>query len=181
MLSSGVEVEYDGVMGVVDACLIAKALAVGGTGIATNFMANTLETNPIVRSGSAAQKAHFLMPFTASPQMAAFCLTKLSGGSDVAASLSMVRRDGDDYILNGSKTLTSKGRVANLYTVFASLDTTQKHGGICAFARPVDTSGVHMGRKLEKMGQWCADTAEVGFEDVRLPRLSLLAAEGEGF
>lgn len=170
-----------GGMGVLEACLIAEELSAGCAAMATNFMANTLATNPIVLSGTPEQQAHFLSPFTATPQMAAFCLTEPGGGSDVAAMLSTVRRDGDEYVLNGTKTFISNGSVASLYTVFASIDATQKHRGICAFALSTDTPGVHTGRKLEKMGQRCADTAEVIFEDVRLPRINLLGAEGEGF
>jgi len=182
LLNESIPPEYGGGgMGVLDACIIAEELSVGCAGMATNFMANTLATNPIVLAGTPEQKAHFLTPFTAAPQMAAFCLTEPSGGSDVASMLSTVRRDGDDYILNGTKTFISNGSVARLYTVFASLDTAQKHRAICAFALPADTPGVRTGRKLEKMGQRCADTAEVIFEDVRLSRLHLLGAEGEGF
>lgn len=182
LLNESIPAEYGGGgMGVFDACLIAEELSAGCAAMATNFMANTLATNPVVLAGSPHQRQHFLAPFTAAPQMAAFCLTEPSGGSDVASMLSTVRRDGDDYVLNGTKTFISNGGVASLYTVFASLDTSQKHRAICAFVLPADTPGVHTGRKLEKMGQRCADTAEVVFEDVRLPRLSLLGAEGEGF
>ncbi len=149
--------------------------------MATNMMANTLATNPIVLSGDEAQKEQYLKLFTASPQMATFCLTEPSGGSDVASMLSTVRRDGDAYVINGSKTFISNGSVASLMTVFATLDATQKHRGICAFAVPTDTPGLQPGRKLEKMGQRCADTAEVFFEDLRVPRSSLLGEEGEGF
>lgn len=170
-----------GGMGVMEACILAEELSTGCAGMATNFMANTLGTNPIVLSGTPEQKAHFLPSFTASLQMAAFCLTEPSGGSDVASMLSTVRRDGDDYVLNGSKTFISNGSVASLYTVFANLDPAQKHRGICAFALPADTPGVRHGRKLEKMGQRCADTAEVIFEDVHVPRMHLLGAEGDGF
>lgn len=182
LLNESIPTAYGGGgMGVFEACLIAEELSAGCAGMATNFMANTLATNPIVLSGTEAQRAAFLSPFTATPQMAAFCLTEPSGGSDVASMLSTVRRDGDDYILNGSKTFISNGSVARLYTVFATLDTRQGHRGICAFALWADTPGVHHGRKLEKMGQRCADTAEVMFDEVRLPRANLLGVEGEGF
>ncbi|GIX46855.1 MAG: acyl-CoA dehydrogenase [Candidatus Tectimicrobiota bacterium] len=182
LLNESIPTEYGGGgMGVLEACLIAEELSAACAGMATNFMANTLATNPIVLAGTPEQKAHFLLPFTASPQMAAFCLTEPSGGSDVAAMLSTVRRDGDTYVLNGTKTFISNGSVASLYTVFATLDPKLKHRGICAFALPATTPGVRAGRKLEKMGQRCADTAEVVFEEVRLPRFSLLGAEGEGF
>ncbi len=182
LLNESIPSEYGGGgMGVMEACIIAEELSAGCAGIATNFMANTLATNPIVLAGSPEQKRHFLVPFTASAQMAAFCLTEPSGGSDVASMRCTVRRDGDDYILNGTKTFISNGSVATLYTVFATLDPQRKHRGICAFALPANTPGVHAGRKLEKMGQRCADTAEVVFEEVRLPRLALLGAEEEGF
>ncbi len=182
LLNESIPTAYGGGgMGVLEACLIAEEISVGCAAMATNFMANTLATNPIVLAGTTEQKEHFLTPFTAAPQMAAFCLTEPSGGSDVAAMLSTVRRDGDDYVLNGSKTFISNGSVANLYTVFATMDASKKHRGICAFALPADLPGVHIGRKLEKMGQRCADTAEVTFEEVRLPRMSLLGTEAEGF
>lgn len=170
-----------GGMGVMEACIIAEEISAGCAAMATNMMANTLATNPIVLSGTPEQQERFLTPFTATPQMAAFCLTEPSGGSDVASMLSTVQRDGDDYILNGSKTFISNGSVASLYTVFATLEPEKKHRGICAFILPVDTPGVQTGRKLEKMGQRCADTSEVIFEDVRIPRANRLGEEGEGF
>ncbi|ETW92656.1 MAG: hypothetical protein ETSY1_42685, partial [Candidatus Entotheonella factor] len=84
-------------------------------------------------------------------------------------------------MLNGAKTFISNSSAASLMTVFATLNTTQKHRGICAFAVPTDTPGLQPGRKLDKMGQRCADTSEVFFEDLRIPRSSLLGEEGEGF
>ncbi len=86
LLNESIPSEYGGGgRGVTDACLIAEEISAGCAAMATNFMANTLATNPIVLSGTGEQKEHFLTPFTASTQMAAFCLTEPSGGSDVAA------------------------------------------------------------------------------------------------
>jgi alkylation response protein AidB-like acyl-CoA dehydrogenase len=89
--------------------------------------------------------------------------------------------DGDSYILNGTKTFITNGSVASLYTIFATRDKSLRHQGISGFIVPADTPGISRGKKFDKMGQRASDTAEVVFEDVRVPRTNLLGREDEGF
>jgi alkylation response protein AidB-like acyl-CoA dehydrogenase len=113
--------------------------------------------------------------------MGAFGLTEPGAGSDVASMTTTAKRDGDSYILNGTKTFITNGSVAALYTVFATRDKSLRHKGISGFIVPADTSGISHGKKFDKMGQRASDTAEVIFEDVRVPRTNLLGREDEGF
>ena len=113
--------------------------------------------------------------------MGAFCLTEPGAGSDVASMSTTAKLDGDSYILNGTKTFITNGSVASLYTVFATRDKSLRHQGIAGFIVPADTPGVSHGKKFDKMGQRASDTAEVIFEDVRVPRANLLGREDEGF
>jgi acyl-CoA dehydrogenase len=113
--------------------------------------------------------------------MGAFCLTEPGAGSDVAAMSTTAKGDGDTYILNGTKTFITNGSVASLYTVFATRDKSLRHHGIAGFIVPADTPGISHGKKFDKMGQRASDTAEVVFEDVRVPRANLLGREDEGF
>jgi acyl-CoA dehydrogenase len=144
-------------------------------------MVNELGLMPILVAGSEEQKRTFLTPFCSSFNMGAFCLTEPGAGSDVAAMSTTAKLDGDNYILNGTKTFITNGSVASLYTVFATRDKHQRHKGIAGFIVPADSPGISHGKKFDKMGQRASDTAEVIFEDVRLPRANLLGDEDEGF
>ncbi|MHC4220292.1 MAG: acyl-CoA dehydrogenase family protein, partial [Planctomycetota bacterium] len=93
----------------------------------------------------------------------------------------LAEKDGDAYVLNGSKCWITNGGYADLYTVFATLDRSSRHKGICAFIVPADTPGVSPGKKEDKMGQRASDTRVVNFDNVRVPADQRLGAEGEGF
>jgi acyl-CoA dehydrogenase len=90
-------------------------------------------------------------------------------------------KDGDDYVLNGTKAWITNGGVADLYTVFATLDRSKRHAGITAFVLARDTPGLTPGKKEDKMGQRASDTCVIHFDDVRIPARQRLGAEGEGF
>lgn len=168
--------------GSLEECLVAEEFFAGDAGMGTSMLANNLALMPIVASGSDAQKEQFLTPFLEEPLMAAFCLTESDAGSDVANLRTGWRREGDEYVLNGSKTFITNGSVASLYTVFATAEPGQRnYGAFSAFIVPADTPGVSAGKKENKMGHRCSDTSEVLFEDVRVPADHLLGHEGEGF
>lgn len=164
-----------------DCCIIVEELAAGCAGITTSMMTNELAVTPILVAGTAEQKAQFLQPFCQQLTMGSFCLTEPGAGSDVAAMATTAKRDGDDYIINGSKMFITNGSVSKLMTVFATRDRSLRHAGISGFIVPADLPGVRRGKKLDKMGQRASDTAEVIFEDVRVPREYLLGKEEEGF
>lgn len=182
LLNPSVPSEYGGGgLSALECCLIIEELGAACAGITTSIMVNDLGLMPILVGGSEEQKRNFLTPFCSSFHLAAFCLTEPGAGSDVAAMSTTAKLDGDSYILNGTKTFITNGSVASLYTVFATRDKRLHHKGIAGFIVPADTPGIARGKKFDKMGQRASDTAEVVFEDVRVPRANLLGHEDEGF
>jgi acyl-CoA dehydrogenase len=111
----------------------------------------------------------------------AFCLSEPGAGSDVAGLQLLAEKDGDDYILNGTKAWITNGGYADIYTVFATLDRSSRHKGMCAFVIPKGTPGLTPGRKEDKMGQRASNTTLVHFDNVRVPATQRLGEEGQGF
>ncbi len=168
--------------GSLEECLVAEELFAGDAGMGTSVLANNLGLMPIVASGTAEQKERFCTPFLEQPIMAAFCLTESGAGSDVANLRTAWRRDGDAYVINGSKMFITNGGVASLYTVFATGEPGKRNRrAFSAFIVPRDTPGVSTGKKENKMGHRCSDTSEVIFDNVRLSTDHRLGQEGEGF
>ena len=170
-----------GGLSALECCLIVEELGAACAGITTSIMVNDLALMPILVGGSEEQQRTFLTPFCSGFNMGAFCLTEPGAGSDVASMSTTAKRDGDCYILNGTKTFITNGSVASLYTVFATRDKNLRHQGIAGFIVSAETPGLSHGKKFDKMGQRASDTAEVIFEDVRVPRANLLGREDEGF
>src|SRR5207249_10009852 len=108
-------------------------------------------------------------------------LTESGSGSDSAAMRSTARREGDEYVLNGSKRFITNAGVAQLYTVFAKTDPDAGHAGISAFVVEAETPGFEVARIGPKMGIKGSTTGEVFFDDCAVPADNLLGAEGEGF
>ncbi len=168
--------------GSLEECLVSEELFAGDAGMGTAMLANNLGLMPIVASGTDEQNERFCAPFLEKPIMAAFCLTESGAGSDVANLRTSWRRDGDGYVLNGSKMFITNGGVASLYTVFATAEPGKRnYRTFSAFIVPRDTPGVSAGKKENKMGHRCSDTSEVIFDNVRVPADQLLGQEGEGF
>jgi acyl-CoA dehydrogenase len=168
--------------GSLEECLVAEELFAGDAGMGTAMLANNLGLMPIVGSGTPEQVERFCAPFLEEPVMAAFCLTESGAGSDVANLRTSWRRDGDEYVINGSKMFITNGGVASLYTVFATAEPGKRnYRSFSAFIVPRDTRGVSPGKKEDKMGHRCSDTSEVLFENVRVPADQRLGKEGEGF
>ena len=156
--------------GSLEECLVAEELFAGDAGMGTAMLANNLGLIPILIGGNDEQKERFLTPFLEKPIMAAFCLTESGAGSDVANLRTSWRRDGDEYVLNGSKMFITNGGVASLYTVFATAEPGKRnYRAFSAFVVPSDTPGVSTGKKENKMGHRCSDTSEVIFDEVRVP------------
>jgi len=132
-------------------------------------------------AGSDEQKERYLPKLASGEWLCAYALTEAGSGSDSAAMRSTARRDGDDYVLNGSKRFITNAGVANLYTVFAKTDPSGGHAGISAFVVESDAPGFEVTRLEPKMGISGSTTGELAFEDVRIPAANLLGAVGEGF
>jgi alkylation response protein AidB-like acyl-CoA dehydrogenase len=137
---------------------------------------------PIMVSGSEEQQARYFPRLASGEWIAAFGLTEASAGSDVAGIRMRARRDGDDYVLSGSKRFITHGSIANLVTVFALTDPEAGgRKGLSAFIVETDSPGFSAPRLEHKMGIRGSPTAELHFDDVRVPAANRIGEEGEGF
>ena len=132
-------------------------------------------------AGSEEQQARHLPRLASGEQLCAYALTESGSGSDSAAMRTTARREGDEYVLSGSKRFITNAGVASLYTVFAKTDPDAGHAGISAFVVEVDTPGFEVARLEPKMGISGSTTGELTFDDVRVPAANRLGAEGDGF
>jgi acyl-CoA dehydrogenase len=173
---------YGGVgLACADGCLIFEELGWGCGGFTASIMVNDLGLTPLLVAGSEEQKKRWLSRCAENFTLVAFCLSEAGAGSDVAGIQLRAEKDGADYVLNGAKSWVTNGGEADLYSVFATLDPSARHAGICAFVVPADTPGISRGEKEDKMGQRASDTRVVNFDGVRVPEDQRLGAEGEGF
>jgi acyl-CoA dehydrogenase len=168
-------------LGMQDACLIYEEIAWGCAGVATSTMVNDLGLLPILVGGSEEQKKEWFGYLVEDFSLIAFCLSEPEAGSDVAGMQLAVEKDGDSYILNGTKCWITNGGEADYYTLFGSLDRSSRHKGICAFVLPSDLPGITKGKKEEKLGHRASDTRVLHFDNVRVPASHRLGEEGEGF
>ena len=161
--------------------IVCEELAWGCAGMYTSIMANTLATMPIVLFGNDEQKKEFLEPITKEISYACFGLTEREAGSDNSAMKTTAKKDGDHYILNGSKTFITNGGISKLGVIFASTDKDRGARGLSAFIVPMDLPGVTAGKHENKMGHRASNTTELYFDDVRVPAKNILRKEGFGF
>jgi alkylation response protein AidB-like acyl-CoA dehydrogenase len=132
-------------------------------------------------AGSQEQRERYLPKLASGEWLSAYALTESGSGSDSAAMRMTARRDGDAYVLNGSKRFITNAGVAQLYTVFAKTDPDAGHDGISAFVVEGDSTGFEVARVEPKMGIKGSTTGELVFEECRVPADNLLGEEGEGF
>jgi acyl-CoA dehydrogenase len=177
-----VPAEYGGLgLSAFDGMLVGEEINWGCTGIGTSILANGLGSAPVILFGSPEQRAHWLPPLAELPILCSFALTEPGAGSDVAALRSTAVRDGDEYVLNGSKTFITNAGHARWSVVFAKTDAAGGRRGISAFIVPMDLPGVTIEKHLEKMGQRATDTSAFALHDVRVPAENRLGEEGDGF
>ena len=182
LVSTCIPPEYGGVgLPILEACIAIEELAWGCAGVTTSVMCNDLGLMPIVIGGTEDQKKEWLEPCASDFRLVSFCLSEPNAGSDVAGLQLLAERDGDGYVLNGTKCWITNGGHADLYTVFATMDRSTRHAGVCAFVVPRDTPGVEPGKKEDKMGQRASDTCAVHFDNVKVPASQRLGEEGQGF
>jgi acyl-CoA dehydrogenase len=181
-LASSIPHEYGGGgLGALDTAVVSEELAAGCAGLFTSIMANSLALTPVILFGTDDQKKKFLTPFTKKTALASFCLTEREAGSDAGSVKTTAVKDGADYVINGSKCFITNGGVSSLHVVFASTDREKGTRGMSAIIVPADASGVKVGKIEDKMGHRASNTAELFFDDVRVPQENLLAKEGLGF
>ena len=149
------------------------------TGFTLSFHAGIIGMT-LYLSGSEEQKEAFLVPLAAGRHLGAFALTEPGAGTDVMAITTTAARDGNDFVLNGTKTFVSNGPIADTYIVFCWTDRSAARKGMSAFIIPRGTAGLTPGEPFKKMGLRGSQTSEVTFRDCRVPRENLLGREGEG-
>jgi alkylation response protein AidB-like acyl-CoA dehydrogenase len=136
---------------------------------------------PIYKFGTEEQKQRFLRPLAEGKVIGAYGLTEPGSGSDAAGMKTTAVKDGNEYVLNGSKIFITNGGEAGIYVVFAVTQPELKHKGITAFIVEADRPGFSVGKKEKKLGIRSSPTTEIIFDNVRLPEFNRLGQEGEGF
>lgn len=142
---------------------------------------NSIVCESIYRYGTEEQKEQYLKPLAAGEVIGAFALTEPTAGSDPVSQETTAVRDGDHYVINGTKRFITSGQNSKIVIVTAKTDESQKHKGISAFIVEKDTPGLIVGQVEDKMGLRASDTTDLIFEDCRVPAQNLLGNEGDGF
>jgi len=175
--------EYGGAgMSAIEYCIAIEELARVDPAVALSVAAhNGLCAAHIFLFGTEAQKQRHLVPLASGRQIGAWGLTEAGAGSDAAAIRTTAVREGDGWVLNGSKTFTTHGSVGHVMVVIAATDRAAGSRGISAFIVERGTPGMRAGRKEDKLGMRASDTSEVVFENCRVAADALLGEEGQGF
>ena len=185
MLAYAIPEEYggSGVSTLLDSLIIAEELFWACAGIATAMGGIGLASIPILEMGNDEQKRQWLPLFTDPDQvrLGAMCLTESEAGSDVVNMSTRAVRDGRSYVVNGTKTFITNGGVADVYVVFAKTDPSAGYAGVSAFVVDAKTPGLSGGKKFKKLGLRASHTAEVHFDDVRIPEENRLGPENLAF
>ncbi|QEA00760.1 acyl-CoA dehydrogenase [Lysinibacillus fusiformis] len=157
---------------------LSKVSAVMGVILSVH---TSVGTNPIIYFGNEEQKKRYVPKLAAGEYLGAFCLTEPGAGSDAGSLQSKAVREGDEYVINGSKVFITNGGEADVYIVFASTNPAEKTKGISAFIVEKGTPGLIIGKDEHKMGLHGSRTVQLTFDNCRIPADNLLGEEGEGF
>ena len=177
--------EYDGLLegghGVVNMCLVTEEISKACAGIALAYAGTALGAFPLLLFGTEEQKRKYLPDIAAGKKLAAFGLTEPMAGSDAGALRTTARRDGDHYVLNGTKVFITNGGEAEVYTTVALTAPEKGARGATCFLVEKGTPGFSFGKKEKKMGIHASVTSELIFEDARVPAANIVGREGTGF
>jgi hypothetical protein len=175
--------EYGGAgMSTLDYALVMEELSRADAGVALSVAAhNSLCSGHIFLAGTEEQKKQYLVPLARGEKLGCWGLTENSAGSDAGGTKTTATRAGDCWVLNGSKTFITNGRLADIAVVMAVTDKAKEKKGISAFIVERGTKGFRSGKKEDKLGVRSSDTSELVFEDCRIPSANLLGKEGYGF
>ena len=169
-------------IGYVAAALVLEEIGVADAACSTIVsVTNSVGCMPLLQYGTAQQQRDFLSPLARGEKLAAFCLTEPQAGSDASGLRTRAERQGDSYVLNGTKQFITSGKNADLAIVFAVTDPTAGKRGISAFVVPTDTPGYRVASVEAKMGQRASDTCQIVFEHCCIPAVNLLGDEGQGY
>ena len=182
LLNLGIPKKYGGPgYGLLESCLVVEEISSACPGIATSVFDNNLGAEPIVIGGNDEQKERILRELVNEFKLIAFATSEPTMGSDVAGMKCRAEKEGDEYILNGSKFWITNGGYADYITVFATIDPEKMHKGIAAFIVDTKTEGVRLGKHIPKLGQRSSNTVAVSLKNVRIPKENVLAKPGRGF
>ncbi len=174
--------EYEGMgTGIFEVCLATEELSRGDLGIATSFAASGLGIIPILLAGNEEQKKKFLPPMASGSKLAAFGLTEAEAGSDAGNIKTTAKKDGEFYILNGTKQWISNGGEADIYSIFVMTNPGKGIRGASVIIVEKGTPGFEFGKKENKLGIRSSATRELIFTDCKVPKENLLGSEGMGF
>lgn len=183
LMGMGVPTEYNGAG--VDTISYSLALQEIGYACASTAVImsvhNSVSCGPIYRFGSEYLKENYLKPLAACEKLGCFALTEPSAGSDPASQKTTAKKDGDSYVLNGTKAWITSGKNSDVVVCSAYTDKSKKHRGISAFILDKSMPGFIVGPEEDKMGQRASDSTGLIFEDCRVPAENLLGEEGQGF
>jgi len=175
--------EYGGAgLGYVEYAVILEEISAADGGVGLGVAAhNSLCTNHLYQFGSEELKREYLPKLTSGEWIGAWGLTEPGAGSDAGGTRTTAIRDGDEWVLNGSKNFITHATVGNCVVAVARTSRESDHHGISAFFVPFDRPGVGPGKKENKLGMRCSDTSSLVFENCRIPANYLLGEEGDGF
>lgn len=169
-------------VGYVSLALAIEEIAAGDGATSTILsVQNSVVCGPILNYGSDYLKETYLKPLASGQMLGCFCLTEPQAGSDASALKTRAVREGDEYVINGSKQFITSGQNAQVAIVFAVTDPSAGKKGISAFVVPTDNAGYKVAGIEKKMGQHASDTASIFFDNCRIPTSHLLGKEGEGY
>ncbi|KRC09943.1 acyl-CoA dehydrogenase [Hydrogenophaga sp. Root209] len=162
--------------------VVLEEIAAGDGGTSTAISVTNCPVNAILmRYGSARQQEQWLRPLAAGQMLGVFCLTEPHVGSDASALRTTATKEGDEYVLNGVKQFITSGKNGQLAIVIAVTDKGAGKKGMSAFVVPTSTPGYVVARLEDKLGQHSSDTAQINFDNCRIPADNLIGAEGEGY
>jgi alkylation response protein AidB-like acyl-CoA dehydrogenase len=162
--------------------VVLEEIAAGDGGTSTAISVTNCPVNAILmRYGNAAQQQKWLTRLAAGELLGAFCLTEPHVGSDASALRTTAQKQGDEYVINGVKQFITSGKNGHVAIVIAVTDKAAGKKGMSAFIVPTDTPGYLVARLEDKLGQHSSDTAQITFENCRIPAENLIGEEGEGY
>jgi butyryl-CoA dehydrogenase len=163
-------------------CILCEELARGSLSFAAGVMMQALQSTHFpFKCGTEEQKQRLIVPAIKGEKIGAFGLTEPDAGTDLGSIRTTASKDGDDYVLNGTKAWTTNAQVADFFTIMAVTDKEKKLKGVDFFLVERDTPGLTVGKDIEKLGLRGTETAELALEDCRIPKENLLGKEGTGY
>jgi acyl-CoA dehydrogenase len=182
LMNTDIPKKYGGQgLGCLEAVIVTEELAAACPGLSTSIFDNSLGMEPLVLCDNETLKSRYFPKILNEKKYIAFATSEPTMGSDVSGIRCLAERNGDDYILNGTKYWVTNGGLADYVSVFATIDPKLAHDGICAFIVEKSWEGVSAGRPIPKLGQRTSNTTAINFKNVRVPMKNMLAPPGEGF